>query len=86
MTLLPLPWFKDAQPLWVGLGAPHRDQAGPMQKQSLSMEEAAGRALSLAGPRQLSHHDPPWQSHERVTGWGTPNGRLPIVCGPMTPF
>lgn len=43
MTLLPLPWFRDAQPLWVGLGAPHRDQAGPMQKQSLSMEERQGK-------------------------------------------
>lgn len=77
MTLPPLPWFRDAQPLWVGLGAPHRDQASLMKKQSLSTEEVAGRALSLAGP---------WQSHERVTGWRTPNSCLPIVCGPVTPF
>lgn len=86
MTLSPLPWFRDAQPLWVGLGAPHRDQAGPMKKQSLSMEEAAGRALSLADPGQQTHHHAPWQSYERVTGWGTPSGCLPILCGPVTPF
>lgn len=56
MTLPPLPWFRDAQPLWVGLGAPHRDQASLMKKPSLSIggggRESSVPSRPVAEPRE----------------------------------